>query len=192
MIALIVMLIAVLYHRLILVRTSFDMVGLVVLMRDVAVFEISEGIELRSAEIPSSEQPRPSIVTVARKVRPTGFIAAYQRGDVALPCHCFAGKQHDHVQPRWINAVRRVIVAVGIQVRRSSFSGWIVAKPAAEIGIIRAIECQVKIARGMVVMTGETEIGVQHAADFGSTSVGIVVVPSLDNAAAISELANAA
>ena len=44
----------------------------------------------------------------------------------------------------------------------------------------------------MVVVPGKPEGGLQRAVDFRPASVRIVVVPSLHNAAAISELANTA
>ena len=49
-----------------------------------------------------------------------------------------------------------------------------------------------QIARSVVVVPGEPEGGVQRAADFGPTAVGVVVVTRLDDDAAISELADAA
>src|SRR6266404_8103902 len=75
---------------------------------------------------------------------------------------------------------------------KSGTAVGISAEPSSKIGIVTAIECQVKIAWSMVVVPSETEGGVQRAVDFRPPPVGVVVVTRLDDAAAISELADAA
>src|SRR5438477_3019761 len=132
MIRLIVMFLSVLNHRLILIWIRPDVVCLVVLIGEATGLEILKCVKVPTSKVTPSEQPWRTIITVARKVNPPGFIVSNERSDVTLG-EMSAGvyrvriKQNDNIQPRSVHAIHRVVVAVPIQVQRGSLPDWIPA-----------------------------------------------------------------